>query len=135
MEYWWAFLLTFIFGYVTCRTFYFFRTSRTSLSLLSASHIIYLSSVIKAIEHLSYAREIMREHLLVTEKDALQISSFERSFEDDLSRLKQRSITVLLATHPEFFRSMMKFDDWPTAMKYLEENRDAALSFWSRYDR
>ena len=89
MEHWLVNILTFIFGYVTCRTFYFVKSSRISLSLISASHIIYLSSIIKAIEHLSYAREIMREHLLITEKDSLEISTFERNFEQDLSMLKK----------------------------------------------
>lgn len=127
-------MLTFVFGYITCKTFYFFRSSRISLSLISAGHIIYLSSLIKAIEHLSYAREIMREHMLKTEKDSIQISSFEQSFDEDLRLLKTRSISTLLRCHPTFFRTMVQFDDWSSAMKFLQENREGALSFWSRYE-
>jgi hypothetical protein len=127
-------LLTFVFGYVTCKTFYFFRSSRISLSLLNASHVIYLSSLIKTIEHLSYAREIMREHMLRTEKDSIQISSFEKGFDEDLKLLKVRSINNLLQCHPTFFRTMIQFDDWGGAMKFLQENREGALSFWSRYE-
>jgi hypothetical protein len=135
MEYWWIYLITFIFGYVTCKTFYFFRTSRISLSILSAGYVIYLSSLIKALEHLSYAREIMREHMLRTEKDSIQISSFEQSFDKDVELLKVRSINTLLSCHPEFFKGMVQFEDWSGAMKYLQENKEGALSFWGEYER
>ena len=134
MHHWWLFLLTFIFGYFTCKTFYFIRSTRASLVLLRAIHVIYLSSLIKAIEHMSYAREIMLEHMLKTEKSSTQISSFELRFERDTQMLKVRSINTLLACHPTFFRRMMDFKDWPSAMEYLLNNKDAALKFWEVYD-
>lgn len=76
----------------------------------------------------------MREHMLKTEKDSIQISSFEQIFDEDMRLLKARSIDTLLHCHPTFFRTMVQFDDWTTAMKFLQENREAALGFWSRYE-
>ena len=123
-------MLIFGFGYITCRTFYFVRSAGTSLSLLRASHIIYLSSLIKVMEHLSYAREIMREHMIKSEKNGSQISLFEIRFEEEINQFQERAIDVLLYCHPPFFRQMMEFDDWESAMSFLDENKESALQFW-----
>ena len=136
MSPWWLYILIFFFGYLTCRTFYFMRSARTSLSLMKASGILYLSVLVKAIEHLSYAREIMLEHMIRTEKKTFEISSFEMRFERDVSLFKDRSIHTFLACHPKFFRSMVEFNNWEDAMKFLIEHKDSALAFWGdTYDR
>jgi len=130
LEHWWIYLLTFVFGYVTCKTFYFIRALRTGLTLLQGAHVIYLSSLVKAMEHFSYAREMVLEHMLKTERGSTQISSFEMRFEDDIRLFKKRSIEVLLYCHPPFFRRMVEFKDWQSAMDFLQENRESALRFW-----
>ena len=144
---WWLYLLIFAFGYFTCRVFYFFRSARISLSLVRASHIIYLSSLIKALEHLLHSREIMLEHLLKSEKSGTYISSFEVRFNEEVNLLKERSVKALIECHPQFFRHMVntlvvsiprsyvniaKYDDWDSAMKYLKENKQVALQFWNK---
>jgi len=132
MEYWWFCLLTFIFGYITCKTFYLLRSARTTLILLKASQVIYLSTIIKAIENLSYSREIMLEHMLRTEKGSNEISSFQYRFDHDVEHLQKQSINVLMGLHPPFFRSTVDFEDWPSAMKFLTNNSESALKFWER---
>jgi len=123
-------LLVFLFGCLTSRTFYFFSSARTSLSMLKASHIIYLSTLIKALEHLSYAREMVLEHMVRTERKSTQISFFEMQHDENIEMFKQRAIDILIYSHPTFFRTMVEFDDWRTAMKYLADNKEAALKFW-----
>jgi hypothetical protein len=130
MQYWWMFLLMFMFGYVTCKTFYFFRSARLGLNLVRASHIIYLSAVIKAMEHLFQARGIMLQHMLQTEKESIQISSFELRFNEEMKTLQDRSVEILMALHPEFFKPTMEFEDWASAMNYLQQHKEAALAFW-----
>ena len=130
MHHWWLYLLIFIFGYLTCKTFYFIRSARISLVLIKASNIIYLSSLIKALEHLSYVREIMLEQMLKSGKSSTQISTFEFRFEQDAQTLKRRAISTLLACHPSFFRKQLEFDDWKGAMEYLQKNKSTALKFW-----
>jgi len=70
--------------------------------------------------------------MLRTEKTATQISSFEWRFEDDIKLLKERSIGVLLQCHPSLFRQMMEFEDWDSAMKFLNEHQESALKFWEK---
>ena len=128
---WFLYLLVFVFGYLTCRIFYFLRSGRISISLLRVSHIVYLSAMIKALEHLSYAREIVLEHMLRTEKESNQISSFEYRFEEDVKFLKQSSIRQLINLHPQIFHETIQFDDWESAMEFLTEHQNSALYFWN----
>jgi len=132
MEYWLLGSLTFVFGYLTCATFYFLRSARVSVVLMRSSHVIYLSSLMKAVETLVYAREIMREHMLRSEKTSAEISTFEYRFEQDVSHLRHRSVEILQSLHPEPFRNMIKFEDWNGAMEYLSQHKTAALKFWER---
>lgn len=92
--------------------------------------MIYISSMIKALENLSYSREIMLEHMILTEKGSFEISSFESKFDGEATHLKDKSIQVLLALHPEFFRKMVEFEDWNSAVKYAEQYREEILKFW-----
>ncbi len=126
------YILIFIFGYITCKTFYFYKSARLSLTMIRASHIIYLSSIVKALEYLSHSREMMREHLLKTEKTAPTISSFEFIYEKEVQTLKNNSLHAIVALHPEFFQSVIDFEDWDSAMEFLLNNKEAALSFWDR---
>lgn len=127
---WLLYFLVFIFGYVTSKALYFLRSTRLSLHMLKASHMIYLSVMIKALENLSYSREMMLEYLLRSEKNASQITSFELRFDEDVRALKERSIKLLIHEHPKFFRTAIEFDDWDSSMEYLLNNKKTVLEFW-----
>ena len=131
---WLSYLLIFVFGYVTCWAFYFLRGAQISLLLLRSAHVVYLSAMIKALENLFYSREIALEHMLKTGKNSTHISSFEIRFEEDTKMLKKRSIDLLISLHPSFFRNTIEFEDWPTAIQYLTENKESALEFWEKND-
>ena len=132
---WWLFILVFLFGYVTCKTVYFLRSARLSLVILRASQIIYLSTVVKALENLSYSQEIMLEHMLRTDKKSIEISSFQYRFENEEKLLKNRSISVVKHYYDGFFKEMIEFDDWESAMKFLMKNKQGAMEFWRKDDR
>ena len=130
MENWWFYILMFVFGYITHKTFYFLYAGRLSMTLLKASHVIYLSSMIKAIEHMSYARELSLEYLAKAQKSSLEISTFEYNFEKELDPLKERSLQVLIYNHPGLFQQMIEFNSWEEAMDYLSLNKEAVFAFW-----
>jgi hypothetical protein len=131
---WFLYFLVFIFGYVTCSVFYFLRSARISLRLLRSSQIVYLSTIIKALECYYYARGIVLEHMLVAEKSGPSITTFEFRFDEDIKRFKTSSLETLKGDIPEFFEKVIEFEDWEQAMAFLEENRAQALDFWSKSD-
>ena len=128
------YFLVFIFGYVTCKTFYFLRANRISLSLIKLSHVIHLSSTLRCIENLIYTRERTREYYLKMEKSSVEISAIEMKFNNDIENLKHNSIKYMLKIHPKFYRENLKFDDWESSMEFLTENKKLVFDFWRKYD-
>jgi hypothetical protein len=63
MDPWWLYALVFMFGYVTCQTFYFIKSARVSLKLMKSSRVIYLLMMAKAMEKYKIAEEVMISHL------------------------------------------------------------------------
>jgi hypothetical protein len=100
--------------------------------LQRASQVIYLSSMMKAIEYLAQSREIMLEYMLRCERNSIAISSFEYQFGQDVKHIKERSIDAYLKMHPEFFKRNVDFQDWESAMQFLNKNSAAVFTFWSQ---
>ena len=100
MENWLLYMLVFIFGYSTCRTFYFIRANRISLSLIKLSHMIYLSATIKALESL-YA---VRAKIKMSDIEPL---TPDEVFEEEIKTLKENSVAYLLQLHPKFYRDVL----------------------------
>jgi len=133
LEYYALHLLTFLFGYVTCRTFYFVKSSRISVRLLKVMHVVSLGILVKCIEEYSYAESQKLLALLkcgVTEQDEVY-KKIVREHEQDLELFKMRSIAIIHALHPDYFKPTIEFDDWDSAMKYLSDNKNIAQTFLS----
>ena len=120
----------FIFGYVTCKTFYFLRSAKLSLRTIRVSHLIYLSAMMKVVENLSASRELMLEYLLRTEQSANTITSFTMTYDKNVEHIKENSIKVLIETHPVFFKEYVEFEDWESSMEYLVKHKQTAFEFW-----
>lgn len=121
---WWLYLLVFLFGHLTCRTFYFFRASRISLSLITYSQIIYLSCMRSAVERLSEIKQAAVDEHNETH-DELQ-----QKIDEQISILKNNSINYLINMHPKFYRESLAFDDWESSLNFLEEKKEEAFNFW-----
>ncbi len=134
MEYY-LYFLTFLFGYFTCRTFYFFRANRISISLIKLSHVIYLSSVVKCIENLVYTRDTMKLHYNQIDVDNDKINELERKMQDRIEHLKNNSVKYLIDWHPSFYREALVFDDWESSMQYLLKNKQLVYDFWRKHDK
>ena len=130
MDPWWLYALVFVFGYVTCQTFYFINSSRISLKLMKSSRVIYLLMMAKAMEKYKIAEEVMVSYMRESDKDEKLITSFKESIDNERNSLKDRSITWLLDSTPNTFRDTVGFNDWTSAMKFLVLNREEAFRFW-----
>ena len=60
---WWLYILVFLFGYVTCQTFYFMKGTRITLKLLKSSKVVYLSMLVKAIENYAASEALMLQYM------------------------------------------------------------------------
>ena len=130
MDIWMLHALMFIFGYVTCKTFYFLNTTRLSLKLLKSSRVIYLLMAVKAVENYMTSERIMIQHMKQTEQDDETKKRFRQKFAQELERFQAATINGLLSQTPEAFKPGLEFDDWASAMLHLQAHKEEALTFW-----
>jgi len=96
-------------------------------------HVISLSILVKCIEEYSYAESQKLIALLkcgITEEDQVY-KKLVNEHEQTLELFKKRSIAIILALHPDYFKPTIEFDDWDTAMRYLSDNKKIAQTFLS----
>jgi hypothetical protein len=130
VEYSWLLnILVFIFGYATCRTFYFLKATRSSLKILQISQWVGLFIIVRSLEHFQYARSFRLDIMKRNGDSEHNISAAHLQFESETARFKRRSIAQIIDCHGSFFKPMVDFNDWPTAMRYLEKNRDTVIDF------
>jgi hypothetical protein len=125
-------LLVFVFGYFTCRTFYFFKSARRSIALLKFSQIVALSIFLKCIEE--YSGAITHKLLALNKCGILESDPVYKkiSLESNLQieDFKRRSIASLVALHAGFFEPTVDFDDWDSAMTFINSNRKVMETFF-----
>jgi hypothetical protein len=63
------------------------------------------------------------------EQDETQnnIKDTRRSFNMEITNYKEKAIKEMLDLHPDFYNPIIEFDNWKSAMKYLEDNKQFVL--------
>jgi len=133
MEIWFQFLL-FVFGYATCSTFYFFRATRTSITILKATQLVSLYILTRSLEHFAFGRETRLHHMRRAEESEHNINAFLRLYNKEVEDYKRRSVQQIIDAHPKFFQQAVEFDDWESAMKLLNKNKPEMYAFLRGYD-
>ena len=127
---WLLYILIFIFGYVTCKTFYFLRSARISLTLIKVAQLISLGVLARSMESIRYAGTYKIQHLEKTGFSDNKIKVFKWQHEAEVEDYKIRSINNIINCHSSTFKDMLEFDDWNSAMRYLEKNKDLINEFF-----
>jgi len=127
---WWLYILVFIFGYLTCKTFYFIRASRISLSLLVYSQVIYLSCMVKILESLLQIKYFSNGIRSSAKEMSPVCNQINKKVDMEISILKDNSINYLINMHPKFYRESLKFEDWDSSMRFLKDKKQEAFNFW-----
>ena len=126
---WILYLLVFIFGYATCQTFYFLKSARLSLGVIKCAELIALLILARSLENYEYASNHKLKKLIDTGFSDSKIKKYKLTTEAELAIYKEASIATLLLCYNDLFRNFCKFDNWETAMKYLQENKNFAYTF------
>ena len=122
-------LLFFIFGYVTCKTFYFISSTRKSILLLQATQVVALFIIVRALESFSYAKQYRVDTMEKNNASEQNIEAFKLRHNDEVAVFRNKSITKIIETHGPFFNQTVEFNDWKTAMAFLEKNKESVISF------
>jgi len=129
---WTLFTLAFILGYITCKAFYFYKSARASIVALKATHVTCLALLVKALEDFYYAKVYRMQQMVESGETDHNIAAFSYLMEEEVSHYKKKSIKTLIEYHPEFFKQVIEFEDWNSAMTFLETHKDLAAQFLTR---
>jgi len=124
---WWLYLLVFVFGYLTHKTFYFFRSIKISIGLIRVSQLISLAVLAKSMENFYYSHTVRVRQMKENDESEKNIRDVRRSFNMEISNYKERAIKEMLDLHPNAYAPIVNFDNWKSAMKYLEDNKEHVL--------
>jgi hypothetical protein len=125
---WWLYLLIFIFGYLTHKTFYFFRSVKISIGLIRISQLIGLAVLAKSMENFYYSHTDRMRQMAENDESKKNIKDTRRSFNIEISNYKEKVIKEMLDLHPSAYAPIIDFDNWKSAMKYLEDNKQYVLA-------
>lgn len=127
---WWLYILTFIFGYYTCKAFYFVREMRTGIVILKMSHALSLFFTVRGLQNLEYAKNIRIIEMKKIGTSEQNIEAFKINFDEEVSRYKKRAVRDIVENHPKFYKDIVQFNDWDSALIYLNtEGRDYIKQF------
>jgi len=126
---WLFYVLFFLFGYVTCRTFYFMSAVRKSAALLKVTQSVTLFIIVRGLEHFHYAKEFRLATMKAEDASEQNIQAFLYQFEDEMNLYKTRSIRNIIDAHGSFFKELVDFTDWKSAMVFLEGNKESVETF------
>ena len=73
---WILFTFAFILGHITCKTFYFYKATRSSFITLKLAHITALAILAKSLEDFYYAKVYRMQKMVESEETEHNISAF-----------------------------------------------------------
>ena len=118
---WWLYLLVFIFGYFTCRTFYFIREVRLGLVMLKLSHYLSLYTIVRGVESMEYAKATRIDEMRKKDETDRNVNAYQLNFDTEIKLYKDKAIREIINMHPKFYRELLEYDDWESAMRFLNE--------------
>jgi len=129
---WLQFILVFIFGYATCQTFYFLKATRTSITVIKSAQLLSLAVLAKSMENFAYARTF--KILVMSEGGASEqnIESFLIRSDEEINSYKDRAINYIIDSHSRFFKELIDFNDWQSAMAVLDANGSLVQEFFKK---
>ena len=113
------YLLVFVFGYVTHRTFHTYIAAKTGSLIFLHSKLTSLLMLIKCIESYNYIKAFGMIQLQKNEATNKQVEAFTTMIDNDISFFKKQSIKNINNLVPEYLRVLEHFEDWDEAMMFL----------------
>ena len=85
------------------------------------AHLLWMCLTI--IENVEFLNTLKVKAMHEADFSDKQIADFEEVWEANLTNWKDSVILVIVSRAPTHFRTMMPFDDWKGAMKFLNQER------------
>lgn len=115
--------LVFLFGFFTYKTFFIHRIAFSSLFMLRSAQTTSLIILTKTLENYQYAKTFCAERLAKSGASESDIENFMIYLDNDLEQLKITAIRNMNSSMPGHFKASIVFDDWESAMAFLEVSK------------
>lgn len=113
------YVLVFVFGYVTHRTFHTYMAAKTGSLIFLHSKLTSLLMLIKCIESYNYVKAFGMMQLKKNEATDKQVEAFTTMIDNDITFFKKQSIKNINILIPEYLKVLEHFDNWDEAMMFL----------------
>lgn len=131
-EQWLLYVLVFVFGYVTCRTFYFLSSVRTSIKIVQFAQTVGLFIIARGLESLQWSRQYRINIMKENEASEQSIKAFTLHHDEEARLYKANSIQSIIELTGDFFSPVTAFSDWRSAMKHIDSNKEELFKFLRR---
>jgi hypothetical protein len=126
---WLQYFLIFAFGYLTCKTFYFFRANRTGILIIKSAQVISLAILAKSMENFAFSKTYKILTLQEAGASEQNINAYTINIDLAIDSYKEKAIKSIVEQHSKFYREILDFDDWRSGMDYLEQHKEVAHAF------
>tara|TARA_R110002020_G_scaffold459610_2_gene677681 strand:- start:1158 stop:1436 length:279 start_codon:yes stop_codon:yes gene_type:complete len=86
----------------------------------------------RSLENFSYSKYYAMRVLEENGESNHNLSAFKYLHVEELDKYKRRAIEEIVGFHGNIFNEVLDFDDWDTAMKYLETNKKEFIDLMYR---
>jgi len=126
------YFLVFLLGYTTCKLFYFIIGTRKSIQVVRLAQLVGLSIIARSLENFSHSKYYAMCTMKENGESDHNIDAFKCLHTEELDRYKRKSIEEIINVHGKIFNQVVDFDDWKSAMKYLETNKQEFIDLMYR---
>tara|TARA_B100001123_G_scaffold74689_1_gene84113 strand:+ start:8339 stop:8755 length:417 start_codon:yes stop_codon:yes gene_type:complete len=123
-------VLAFISGFIFCKILDFFAASSLAVKIVKTANLTALYLFVKSFEKIIYYNNLTLNDYIKREDNERNIEVFKRNLDQEVELFKKRCISTLVEARPSIFRNVTPYHDWPSAMMYLNTNRDFVLELF-----
>ena len=115
------YLLLFMFGFITHRTFHAYMSAKTGSLIFLHCKLTSLLILLRALEQYTFAKvhiSLQMKQKGLTDND---IESFNKIIDNDIMNFKLHSIRQINKQIPDYLKTLEHFNNWDEAMLYVSK--------------
>ena len=117
-------LLSFIMGYAISKAVTFLSATSLAVTLVKSANLCCLYMFIKSFERVNYYNTLAINDYIKSGASERNIEVYKNNLQKEMELFKNRCIKTLVDSRPDAFNGVVKFETWPEAMLFVNENRD-----------
>lgn len=122
------YIALFAFGYMTCFLFYFGKSINFYSKIIKISSLFSLFIIARSLENFEFSKIVKLKNMKENNFSEQNIKAAIKIYDDEVSLYKKVIVKELVVAHANT-PYHHKFEDWDTAMNFLNENKETVIEF------